>query len=106
MATARAAPGPKLMRPIPVTGEPVPVIGMGSWITFNVGADEDLREQRVEVLQTFFDRGGGLIDSSPMYGSSEEVIGHCLGRIENRGALFAATKVWTPFGWLGEGQMA
>jgi hypothetical protein len=66
----RAASGPILTRPIPSTGEQVPVIGMGSWITFNVGEDEELRDHRRQVLQTFFDMGGGVIDSSPMYGSS------------------------------------
>jgi len=100
------APGPMLTRAIPATGEQVPVIGMGSWITFNVGDDEALRDQRRQVLQTFFDRGGGVIDSSPMYGSSEAVIGHCLARIANTEALFSATKVWTPLQMLGPGQMA
>jgi diketogulonate reductase-like aldo/keto reductase len=94
-----------LTRAIPATGEPVPVIGMGSWITFNVGDDESLREQRVQVLRTFFERGGAVIDSSPMYGTSEEVIGHCLARIGDAGPLFSATKVWTPLKWFGPGQM-
>jgi len=105
-AGARSAPGPMLTRAIPAAGEQVPVIGMGSWITFNVGEDEELRDHRVKVLQTFFDRGGGVIDSSPMYGSSEDVIGYCLARIENTDSLFSATKVWTPLKWLGAGQMA
>jgi diketogulonate reductase-like aldo/keto reductase len=87
-----------------VSGEEVPVIGMGSWITFNVGDDPEQRAQRVEVLQTFFDMGGTVIDSSPMYGTSEEVIGHCLARIEPS-RLFAATKVWTPLQMFGPGQM-
>ena len=100
------AAGPILKRAIPSTGEQVPVIGMGSWITFNVGEDEELRDQRLQVLQTFFDRGGGVIDSSPMYGSSEAVIGYCLARIENTQPLFSATKVWTPLQMLGPGQMA
>jgi hypothetical protein len=78
---AAASAGPMLTRPIPATGEQVPVIGMGSWITFNVGDDQDLRDQRVQVLQSFFDRGGAVIDSSPMYGSSEEVIGYGLARL-------------------------
>jgi diketogulonate reductase-like aldo/keto reductase len=82
------------------------VIGMGSWITFNVGEDKELRDQRLQVLQIFFARGGAVIDSSPMYGSSEAVIGYCLARIENREALFSATKVWTPLQMLGPGQMA
>ena len=101
-----AAPGPILKKAIPSTGEQVPVIGMGSWITFNVGEDKQLRDQRLRVLQTFFDRGGGVIDSSPMYGSSEAVIGYCLARIENTEPLFSATKVWTPLKMLGPGQMA
>jgi diketogulonate reductase-like aldo/keto reductase len=103
---AGAAPGPILKRAIPATGEQVPAIGMGSWITFNVGEDQGLRDQRRQVLQTFFDLGGGVIDSSPMYGSSEAVIGYCLARIENTEALFSATKVWTPLKMLGPGQMA
>ena len=102
---AIAAPGPILKRPIPATGEQVPVIGMGSWITFNVGGDKKLRDQRVKVLQTFFDMGGSVIDSSPMYGSSEEVIGYCLERISNTQSLFSATKVWTFLKALGVGQM-
>ncbi len=103
--SAIAAPGPMLKRPIPATGEQVPVIGMGSWITFNVGGNKELRDQRVKVLQTFFDMGGSVIDSSPMYGSSEEVIGYCLERISNTQSLFSATKVWTFLKALGVGQM-
>ena len=91
---ANAAPGPILTRAIPKTGEEIPAIGMGSWITFNVGADPGLRAARAKVLQAFFAKGGGLIDSSPMYGSSEEVIGHGLKRIADTNTLFAATKVW------------
>ena len=100
-----AADQPILTRPIPSSGERIPVIGMGSWITFNVGDDVALRNQRVKVLQAFFDRGGRLIDSSPMYGSSEEVIGYCLERIGKTDALFSATKVWTLSRWLGVRQM-
>ena len=82
-------------RPIPATGEHLPVIGMGTWITFNVGADQGLRDARSEVLQAFFDAGGGMIDSSPMYGSAEAVIGHGLERTGQSPSLFSATKVWT-----------
>jgi diketogulonate reductase-like aldo/keto reductase len=78
---------------------------MGSWITFNVGDDPDARAVRVQVLQEFFNRGGAVIDSSPMYGTSEEVIGHCLAQIEDSRPPFAATKVWTPLQMLGPGQM-
>ena len=85
-------------RVIPKTGAVIPAIGMGSWLTFAVGSDPVEIATRVKVLQTFFDRGGGLIDSSPMYGTSEQVIGECLGKINNTDKLFSATKVWTR-GW-------
>ena len=93
-----------LTRPIPNSGEQLPVIGMGSWITFNVGDDQRRRDQRLDVLRTFFAAGGTVIDSSPMYGSSEEVIGYALGQLGDA-PLFAATKVWTPLAMLGPGQM-
>ena len=97
-AAPRAATGgarPMLARAIPATGERIPIIGMGSWITLNVGNNKALRDHRLEVVRTFLDRGGSVIDSSPMYGSSEAVIGYCLERIPDERALFSATKVWT-----------
>ena len=102
---ARAEAGAVLRRAIPRTGETLPLIGMGTWITFNVGDDPALRAARAQVLETFFRRSGAMVDSSPMYGSSEEVIGHCLERVSGKEALFSATKVWTPFRWLGVRQM-
>ncbi len=102
---SRAAAGPILTRAIPSTGEKIPAIGLGTWITFNVGNDEQLRIDRTRVMQTFFDRGGSLIDSSPMYGSSEAMIGYGLARTKNRGALFSASKVWTLLKPLGVNQM-
>ncbi len=102
---AAGAPRPVLKKIIPATGEQVPVIGMGSWITFDVGKDEALRDERVKVLQTFFEMGGAMVDSSPMYGSSQEVIGYCLGRIPDTRSLFSATKVWTWLQSRGAGQM-
>jgi diketogulonate reductase-like aldo/keto reductase len=76
----------------------------GTWITFNVGNDERLRAARTQVMQAFFDRGGTLIDSSPMYGSSEAMIGYGLARTK-RSALFSAGKVWTLLKPLGVNQM-
>jgi diketogulonate reductase-like aldo/keto reductase len=102
---AVAASATRLARPIPATGEQLPVIGMGSWVTFDVGDDAAARAQRVDVLRTFFDQGGALIDSSPMYLSSQEVIGHCLARVPDKSSLFAATKVWTMTRLLGVQQM-
>ena len=102
---AAPAPGAILKRAIPASGEFVPVIGMGSWITFNVGDDKALRDHRVKVLQTFLDQGGGIIDSSPMYGSAEAVIGYCLTRVAAPRSVFSATKVWTWGQSRGIGQM-
>ena len=103
-APARAS-GPVLRRPVPSSGELLPAVGMGTWITFNVGGSETLRRERAEVLRTFFALGGTVIDSSPMYGSSEEVLGWCLERIGAPGDLVPATKVWTPAGGTADGQI-
>ncbi len=94
-----------ITRPIPASGERLPVIGMGSWITFHVGENAAERAIRVEILRRFFAGGGALIDSSPMYGLSEEVIGYCLKQLGNPKALFSATKVWTIGELLGVRQM-
>lgn len=83
-----------LTRIVPATGERLHAVGMGSWITFNVGNDSAERAIRVQILERFFAHGGAMIDSSPMYGSSEEVIGYCLRRLNNARSLFSATKVW------------
>ncbi len=104
-ARASATSRPLLAKAIPGTGERLPVIGMGSWLTFDVGANETLRAERLEVLRAFFEAGGAMVDSSPMYGSSEAVIGYCLARLADTPALFAATKVWTLFQARGVRQM-
>ena len=95
---ARAADAIDITHTIPKSGEVIPAIGMGSWLTFAVGDDTKEKQQRVEVLRAFFERGGAFIDSSPMYGTSEEVIGYCLKQLNYPKSLFAATKVWTT-GW-------
>ncbi|MEQ9559922.1 MAG: aldo/keto reductase [Rhodospirillales bacterium] len=104
-AHAAVEPGAAVKK-IPGTGVALPVIGMGSWITFDVGADADARARRTAVLKEFFARGGGMIDSSPMYGTSETVLGHCLQALGRPRGLFAATKVWTPGKDHGVRQMA
>ncbi|REL28770.1 aldo/keto reductase [Thalassotalea euphylliae] len=68
---------------------------MGTWITFNVGDDILLRNERTKVLETFFKLGGEMVDSSPMYGSAEAVMGYALNHIQSPAKLFAATKTWT-----------
>jgi diketogulonate reductase-like aldo/keto reductase len=73
----------------------IPVVGLGTWITFNVGEDLVLRDACKDVMAAFFEAGGRMIDSSPMYGSSQPVIGYGLERLGRRDALFSAEKVWT-----------
>ena len=82
-------------RAIPSTDEAVPAVGLGTWITFNVGDDPVLLEACAEVIAAFVDEGGGVIDSSPMYGSSQNTIGHGLSRLGRPASVFSADKVWT-----------
>jgi aryl-alcohol dehydrogenase-like predicted oxidoreductase len=96
-ATGAAAVAGALGRAIPSSGELLPAIGLGTWITFNVGDDPAAQKQRTEVLRAFFAAGGGMIDSSPMYGSAQAVIGRGLQDLGRPPGLFAADKVWTPF---------
>ncbi|HET6778397.1 MAG TPA: aldo/keto reductase [Gemmatimonadales bacterium] len=84
-----------ITKAIPSTGELVPAVGLGTWITFNVGDDPELREECALVMKAFFDAGGRMIDSSPMYGSSQPVIGYGLSRLASPPRLFSADKVWT-----------
>ncbi len=83
------------LKPIPSSGEALPVIGIGTWQTFDVGADAAARAPLREVLQGFSRAGGRLVDSSPMYGSAEAVLGELSAELGLREKLFMATKVWT-----------
>jgi diketogulonate reductase-like aldo/keto reductase len=78
---------------------------MGTWLTFDVGSDLVELAQRREVLQRFFAAGGGMIDSSPMYGRAQWLLGELLPSVPHDGLLFSATKVWTPFDRYGESQL-
>lgn len=84
----------------------LPVIGMGTWQTFNVGSDPKLLDARTEVVKAFFELGGGLIDSSPMYGSAPDVMGYALQQLGVPDSLFSAEKVWSPAGGSAEEQVA
>jgi diketogulonate reductase-like aldo/keto reductase len=95
MPPARQSAGPVAMRPIPSSGEQIPAIGLGSWVTFNVGNDRAARAQCVDVMRDFFTAGGRLIDCSPMYGSSQGVIGDGLQQLAAQSRVFSAEKVWT-----------
>jgi diketogulonate reductase-like aldo/keto reductase len=83
-----------LTRAIPSTGEQIPVVGLGSWITFNVGDDPEGLANVEAVIAAFLGAGGAMIDSSPMYGSAQAAIGAALQRLE-RPPVFSADKVWT-----------
>jgi len=91
---ATLAQGAALTRPIPSSGEALPLVGLGSWITFNVGNDREARDSCADVMRAFFAAGGRMIDSSPMYGSSQPVIGYGLQKF-GAPSLFSAEKVWT-----------
>jgi len=84
-----------ITRPIPATGELVPVMGMGSSRTFDTGLDDATLAKLSAVMQAFFQGGGTLVDSSPMYGAAETVLGAVLSGLTPKPDLFAATKVWT-----------
>lgn len=94
-----------LTRPIPSTGETLPVIGLGTWQTFDVGDAPAERAPLAEVLAAFAAGGGRLVDSSPMYGRSEEVLGELAAAAGLRPKLFVATKVWTTGREKGVAQM-
>src|SRR5215475_4898944 len=100
-----AQQSPPLTRPIPSSGEALPVVGLGSWITFNVGNDSVARDASAEVMRSFFAGGGRMIDSSPMYGSSQEVIGYGLAKLGHPSRLFSADKVWISSGARGRDQI-
>jgi diketogulonate reductase-like aldo/keto reductase len=92
-------------KPIPVSGEQLPVIGLGTWQTFDIGKAPAERAARSEVLGAFVESGGTLVDSSPMYGASEEVVGDIARDLGLRPKLFIATKVWTKGKQAGIDQM-
>lgn len=82
-------------RPIPRTDETIPMVGLGTWQTFDVGDAKEARGPLVEVLERFFARGGRVIDTSPMYGAAESVLGDLLAKLDRTEETFLATKVWT-----------
>jgi diketogulonate reductase-like aldo/keto reductase len=91
---AMAAPA-MLTRPIPSTGEALPVIGLGTSQVFDVGGDATSRQPLAEVLRLLLDAGGRIIDTSPMYGRAEVVTGDLVAEAGARPRVFLATKVWT-----------
>ena len=82
-------------RPIPSTGEPLPCVGLGTWRQFDVGTSSEAREPLKEVLRRLVALGGSVIDSSPMYGRAERVVGALSAELGLTDDIFGATKVWT-----------
>jgi diketogulonate reductase-like aldo/keto reductase len=95
LAVGGVAPAAPLRRPIPRTGELLPAIGLGTWQTFDVARAESARAPLREVLREFVRLGGSVVDSSPMYGQSESVVGDLGAELGAHKRLFLATKVWT-----------
>jgi diketogulonate reductase-like aldo/keto reductase len=94
-SSADGCAGALLERRIPVTGETLPAIGLGTWQVFDVAGDAGALAQARETLEAFVARGGRVIDSSPMYGSAESVTGELAAGLGATAPLFVATKVWT-----------
>jgi aryl-alcohol dehydrogenase-like predicted oxidoreductase len=103
--SASNAPLGMRTREIPSSGEPLPVIGLGTWQTFDVGNGSDARGELAQVLKTLVDAGGSVVDSSPMYGRSETVVGDLAKAANITDKLFFATKVWTRGAAAGVDQM-
>src|SRR5262245_64403324 len=91
---AKSESSAMLTRTIPSSGEKLPVIGLGTWRALDVDLSADIRKQLEDVLSLFVKLGGRVIDSSPMYGRAEEVIGDLTSALAIRETLFSATKVW------------
>lgn len=100
----RAQDSGPLTRPLPDTDIMLPSVGLGTWITFNVGDNQRLLDDCAGVMAAFFEGGGAMIDSSPMYGSSQNTVGYGLDKLGARDQVFSADKIWTRDGDEGRGQ--
>ena len=95
---------PLIRKAVPATGERIPAVGMGTWQTFMVDSEAELDPLR-EVLRAFYDLGGRVVDSSPMYGDAESVVGQLASELGILDDLWVATKVWTEGEAEGRAQM-
>jgi aryl-alcohol dehydrogenase-like predicted oxidoreductase len=96
---------PPLARNAPAAGVSLPAVGVGTWQTFDVGHDPAVRAELREVLRALVDGGGSVVDTSPMYGRAEGVVGDLAAEAELHASLFLATKVWTRGAAAGVAQM-
>ena len=94
-AAGGTQPAALVRKPVHTSGEQLPVVGLGTWITFNVGRDPQGRRRSADVVREFLAGGGRVIDSSPMYGSSQSVLGEALRQRDLPRTHFSADKVWT-----------
>lgn len=94
-AMSAPAASPVLSRPIPRTGEALPAVGLGTWQSFDVASEPDEVTRAMEAVRALVDGGGALVDSSPMYGTAESVVGRVASELGAHPRLFLATKVWT-----------
>ena len=99
-------PARRPYRIIPSSGERIPPVGLGSWITFDVGNDSSRRLQMAKVFEAFVNGGGTMIDSSPMYGSSEATMGSLAKQQKIRDKLLIATKIWSDGAMAARAQVA
>jgi diketogulonate reductase-like aldo/keto reductase len=95
VSLARAQDDGPLHRPLPTRDISLPAVGLGTWITFNVGSNQRLLDNCADVMAAFFKAGGAMIDSSPMYGSSRNTVGYGLNKLNARDQVFSADKIWT-----------
>ncbi|MEQ9364174.1 MAG: aldo/keto reductase [Leptospirales bacterium] len=105
LQAAPADPRPELTRVIPASGERIPALGMGTYISFDAAGDPGRKNELRGVLRLFYAAGGRLVDSSPMYGSAESVFGELSAGLGLNRDLFVATRVWTRGGAAGQKQM-
>jgi diketogulonate reductase-like aldo/keto reductase len=103
--TMTKSPPKHLERTIPRTGELIPAIGLGTYSVFDVGPSESERGPLRRVMRLFQESGSGMVDTSPMYGNAESVVGELAAELGVRGSLFLATKVWTAGREAGSRQM-
>lgn len=101
-AASGSRPAPDLlMRPIPKTGEVLPAIGLGTFLTFD-GLPGQSREKIAEVMRRHLDGGGRVIDTSPLYGAAEINVGDCSAMLGGTPDMFVANKVWATGEFAGD----
>jgi diketogulonate reductase-like aldo/keto reductase len=103
--TAPASNTSMLTKPIPATGEALPIIGLGTYDVFDVGSTPEAIAIRKDIVDKLVAAGGSLLDTSPMYNRSERIIGDVIEAGVTRDKLFLATKVWTDGQAAGARQM-